>query len=180
MRRGGRRRCRGASLPCRYGCIRPRFHVSRTEIGCRRGFECTSTSVSDGYRGGGYAVGWDPACRTVSSTSTARDPVRRSQVPKRGHGRYRSAADAPIAASQALQRSLCACPTRGCAARVDWRTSGLHTGQLRIRGAVRVHGAGTLQVNAAWASSDPLGASPAGRSQGFPANVDCIIYDAPV
>ena len=76
----------------------------------------------------------------------------------------RSGVDAPATASQAPSWSLRAVPrTRAPHVMLCVYVARTCAG-LRIRGAVKVHGAGTLQVNAAWASSDPLGASPAGRS----------------
>lgn len=162
------------SLPCRYGCIRPRSHVCRTEI------VVDSHAPQPRIPTGIGAPGMPSAeirHRTFTSTPTARDSARRRQVPKRGYGRYRSAADVPMAASQALPRSLPV--SHACVRRTRrWAHEWLAHAPAAYPGRGQSSWRRTLQVNAVRVWSGPSGATTANRSQGFPANADYIIYAA--
>ena len=92
----------------------------------------------------------------------------------------RSGVDAPATASQAPSWSLRAVPrTRAPHVMLCVYVARTCTG-LCIRGAVspRMPSAAPGGRCPGW--SGPSDATTAGRSQGFPANVDRIIYDAPV
>lgn len=126
------------SLPCRYGCIRPRSHEFRTEI-------VVDSHAPQPRIPTGIEV---PGMPSAEIRHAGRSRRRLRLGIRRGGARSLSEGTGgtglPRTRPWPLRkrcRGLCLCPTRASVARVDGRTSGSHMVQPRIRGAAKVHGA---------------------------------------
>lgn len=126
------------SLPCRYGCIRPRSHVCRTET-------VVDSHAPQPRIPSGIEVPGMPSAEirhAGRSRRRLRFGIRRggARSLSEGTGGTGLPRTRPWPLSKRCQ-GLCLCPTRASVARVDGRTSGSHMVQPRIRGAAKVHGA---------------------------------------